>query len=232
MKTLVISNRNDFRLYSLIAAMQTIMPVGFLRSYDKQSVDSYGADIIFADEIHHFQNCYDLSNLSRLNPFVNLDSYSNPVDDPKYVSDISYLGNITDFDSALPILFQLGYNVRNFNPQPSGLACYSGSVGVAECWNIYRNAKVSPIPSNDVGYRELDIILAGGNPLKFISKDEFIREAVNGIRGKKFPHSIDRSSIIEHNTNYDRLSQIVADMGFREVSEKIMKAKSDRNISI
>lgn len=225
MKTLVITSRNDFRIHSLLAPLRLVMEVGLLQKYDPASVADFGADIIFSDEMHNTPEAYDLSKISSLRPFINLISFSEPSFSPKYKSDISYIGPISDMESSLLEIYKMGYNVRNFFSSPSLLPCYSGSVGPNECWSIYRSALVCPIPKADIGYRELDIIASGGNPLKYTTRDEFISEAVKGVNGKKFKLSTSTASIFGSNTNFDRLSQILTEIGFSAVSKKILQEK-------
>lgn len=225
MKTLVITSRNDFRIHSLVSPLKTIMEVGFLHKYDPQSVADFGADIVFSDEMHNTPDAYDLSKISNLRPFINLLVFSTPSFCDKYSSDVSYIGPISDMESALLDLYKMGHNVKNFFGTPSLLPCYSGSIPVTECWNVYRSAIVSPIPKSDVGYRELDIIASDGNPLKYTTKSEFISEAVKGISGKKFKHSTSKASIFGSNTNFDRVSQILNEIGFSAVAKKILQEK-------
>lgn len=225
MKSLVITSRNDFRIHSLLAPLKEIMEVGFLKQFDSQSVDDFGADIIFTDEIEKSPDGYDLKKISNVRPFINLLSYKDPLYLPKYESDVSYIGPISDMSSSLLDVYRLGYNVKNFFGSPSLLPCYSGSIPINECWSVYKSAKVSPIPKGDIGYRELDIIMAEGNPLKYTEKDEFIKEAIKGINGKKFKTIMSKSSIFSGHTNFDRLFQILTDLGFSAIAKKIQQEK-------
>ena len=225
MKTLVITSRNDFRIHSLVAPLRSLMEVGFLQNYDHAGVADFSPDIVFTDEIEKTPDGYDLKKISNVRPFINLLSYRDPVPEPKYESDISYIGPISDMDSSLLELYRLGYNVRNFFGSPSLLPCYSGSISINDSWSIYRSAKVSPIPKSDMGYREFDVIASDGNPIKFETKQDFISEAIKGIDGKKFKKSITKSQILSANTNFDRLSQILRDIGFSALSTKILQEK-------
>lgn len=225
MKTLVITSRNDFRIHSLVAPLRSLMEVGFLQNYDHAGVADFSPDIVLTDEIEKTPDGYDLKKISNVRPFINLLSYRDPVPEPKYESDISYIGPISDMGGAMLDLYRLGYNVRNFYASPSMLPCYSGSIPMDECWGVYRNAKVSPIPADDIGYRELDIIASDGNPLKFTTKDEFISEAIKGIKGKRFKHSMPKKVVLGSNTNFDRLSQILTEIGFAAISKKVLQEK-------
>lgn len=201
------------------------MEVGFLQKHDPISVSEFGADIIFSDEMENTPDAYDLKKLSTIRPFINLLLFAESSYQSKYESDISYIGAISDMESSLLDIYKLGYNVRNFFGTPSLLPCYSGSVGASECWSIYRSAKVSPIPKSDIGYRELDIIASDGNPLKYTTKSEFIAEAIKGVNGKKFKLSMSKSAILGSNTNFDRLSQILTEIGFAAISKKVLQEK-------
>jgi hypothetical protein len=226
MKTLIISDRNDFRLYSLIAPLQKIMEVGFMKKYEAVSYEAFNADIVFTDEIHNSPDGYDLSNLSKLNPFINFNVFVEAKYTDKYKSDMSYIGPISDMDSSMIKFHNLGYNVRNFYGSPSMLSCYSGSITMDKCWNVYRSAKICPIPKNDIGYRELDIIAAGGNPLKYTNTENFIEEAIKGVKGKQFAKITTKDDILYNRTNYEVVSNIVENMGFRAVANKIRQEKS------
>jgi len=130
-------------------------------------------------------------------------------------------------DSSMLLLHRLGHNVKNFYSSPSMLSCYSGSVTMDKCWNIYKSAKVSPIPKNDIGYRELDVIISGGNPLKYRDHDSFISEATKAIvNGKKFKQIHSKDEILSTHTNYERVSNIIEDMGFKAVAKKIRQEKA------
>lgn len=226
MKTIIISDRNDFRLHSLISPLQSIMEVGFMKKHDAASFAAFNADIVFTDEIHLSPDGYDLSKLSTLEPFINFNAFKEGIYLDKYKSDMSYIGPISDMDASMLSIHRLGYNVKNFYGSPSMLSCYSGSVTMDRCWNVYKSAKVSPIPKNDIGYRELDIIAAGGNPLKYRDNTSFISEAIEGIvNGKKFPQIHSKDKILSLHTNYERVSNIVEDMGFKAVAKKIRQEK-------
>ena len=201
------------------------MEVGFLQKYDPQSVSEFGADIVFSDEMNSTPDAYDLSKISNLRPFINLSVFSEPVYHTKYTSDVSYIGPISDMESSLLEIYKLGHNVRNYFGTPSLLPCYSGSIPANECWHIYKSSLVCPIPKSDVGYRELDIIASDGNPLKYTNKDEFISEALKGISGKRFKLSTSKTSIFGGNTNFDRVAQILTEIGFSAVAKKILQEK-------
>ena len=226
MKSLVISKRNDFRIQSLMAPLQKIMEVGHMQTHEVAAFESFDADLVFTDEIEAFPDGFDLKSLSKIQPFINLLSYRESKIEPKYESEISYVGPISDMGGAMLDLYRLGYNVRNFYASPSMLPCYSGSIPMDECWGVYRNAKVSPIPADDIGYRELDIVASDGNPLKFTTKDEFISEAIKGIKGKRFKHSMPKKVVLGSNTNFDRLATILDKMGFPAVAKKVKKEKT------
>ena len=226
MKSLVITQRSDFRIHSLVSPLKAIMEVGFIPTHDHASVESFGADLIFTDEIGKYPDGFDLLQISKLDPFINLLSYSEPSLCSKYESDISYIGPVSDLESSMLDLFRMGYNVKNFYGAPSLLPCYSGSISMNDCWNVYKNAKVSPVPRSDMGYRELDIIASDGNPLKYTHRDEFIAEALKGVSGKKFKVNTTKKAIFGLNTNFDRLSAIVEKMGFSAIAKKIKQEKA------
>lgn len=193
--------------------------------YDAPSYTAFNPDIVLTDEIHHSPDGYDLSQIAKLKPFINFNAFTEGKFVDKYKSDMSYIGPISDMNSCMSKLHNMGYNVRNFYGSPSMLSCYSGSVTMDKCWSIYRSAKVCPIPKNDIGYRELDIIAAGGNPLKYTDSEKFIEDAILGIKGKTFAKITTKDDILRNRTNYEAISTIVENMGFKAVANKIRQEK-------
>jgi hypothetical protein len=225
MKILILNSRSDFRISSLIASLQHVDNVGIMTTFDQDSYTQYAPDFVMSDDMSKTPNAYDLTQVGAFAPFINLTQFREPEVLSKYQSDISYIGSITDCELAMVELLNRGYNVRNFANQPSTLACYSGDIPMSECYNVYKNCKVSPIPLNDIGYRELDIIVSGGNPLRFKNKSGFIEQAIKGINGKKFSTSLSKSEILAHHTNYDRLAGQFKSMGMNATAKKILDGK-------
>lgn len=222
MKALVISSINDFRLFSLVSPLKQIMEVGFTPRYDKESVEKFAPDIVFSD-------CgigWDSKKIDKIKPFINLDTFQPKQNTPKYECDIAYLG--PESDMSLLEFHKMGYNVRIFSSTPCSCPIYSGSVPVEECWHIYRSAKVCPIPADDLGYREMDIIAAGGKGVKFRHKHQFFTDIVDAINGKTTSTYLTKQQVFNNHTNYDRLSSVLEDLGFKAISYKIMEKKNDR----
>lgn len=194
-----------------------------MRQLDKPSLKEFAPDIIFSD--YPETGGYDLRKLEGLKPFINLSEFTEPKILPKYETDVVYLGNVTDMDSSLLDLYSSGFRVRYYYGKTEGRPCYAGSVPMSECWNVYKNSKVSPVPIKDLGYRELDIIMADGNPLKYTNKKQFLRDVADGVGGKRFNQSRSKAEILFQHTNFDRVSAIMAEMGHNDISKEIKERK-------
>ena len=114
MKSLVISKRNDFRIQSLMAPLQKIMEVGHMLTHEVAAFESFDADLVFTDEIEAFPDGFDLKSLNKIQPFINLLSYRDPKTEPKYESEISYVGPISDMGGAMLDLYRLGTMSETF----------------------------------------------------------------------------------------------------------------------
>jgi hypothetical protein len=225
MKILILNSRSDFRITSFITPFKSIENIGIMSEFNENAYNEYKPDFVMSDDMSKTPGAYDLSRVATFAPFINLDTFREPQLLSKYTSDVSYIGRIEDFDSALLKLLQLGYNVKHFLEKASTLTCYSGNIDMSECYNVYRNCKVCPIPKDDLGHRELDIIVAGGNPLRFKDVDGFIAQAIKGIEGKKFRHLLSKSEILTNHTNYDRLATELSKIGQKTMAQKILDRK-------
>lgn len=222
MKTLVITNRKDFRLFSLIAPLQEIMEVGFSQFPDENSIREYRPDIILSD--FSIDGAYDLKLIGKFPPFVNYSVFREPKLDARFTSDITYLGPLTDIPDLLALA---KYNLRHFDSSPSMTPYYSGSIHINNCFTAYKAAKVCPVPANDIGYRELDIIISDGNPVRYENREQFLRDCASGVAGKKFKGRMSKSVILKHHTNYERISEILESIGKRSVADLIKKRKNE-----
>lgn len=225
MRILILNPKDDFRLLSLISPLRAFEEIGVMREFDQDSYDQYNPELVFSNDMSKTPGAYDIAKIASLTPFINLDSFKEPEAAPRYNADMSYVGPITDMESSLLDILRLGYNVKNFFGSPSTFPCYSGDISMTECYNVYKNCKVSPIPKNDIGYREMDVIISGGNPLKYKDKEGFIKAAIKGIEGKKFSTKLSKSEILSHHTNYDRLSSELYKFGLTILADKIIDRK-------
>jgi len=100
MKMLVISNRNDFRIQSLINPLRGLMEIGVMREFSAEGLDSFAPDIVFTDDMQRAPDGFDLSKVNELPAFIDLLQYAEPVKESRYVSDFSYVGDIADFGNA------------------------------------------------------------------------------------------------------------------------------------
>lgn len=194
-----------------------------MRQLDMTAVKEFAPDIIFSD--YPETGGYDLRKLEGLKPFINLSEFTDPKVLQKYDTDVVYLGSATDMDSSLLDLYSDGVRVRYYYSKAENRPCYAGFVPMSECWNVYKNSKVSPIPMKDLGYRELDIIMAGGNPLQYTNKRQFISDVVDGVNGKRFKPSKSKAEILFQHTNFDRISAIMAEIGQKDISKEIKERK-------
>jgi hypothetical protein len=221
MKALIISDMRDFRVSNLIYPLQEIMEVGIMTVFDENSVREFNPDIVFSSV--KYKGAYDLSELHRIKPFINLNILKEKTNTDTYKSDVVYLGNTSIFP-LLSEIYGMGYVVRQFDQQPSMTPYYSGKISINKCCDVYRSAKVSLVPKNDMGYRLLDIIVSDGNPLIYDERT-FLEDCVDGIKGKKFQSHTNKDKILKYDTNYDRLSVILSSMGFETQARKVYENK-------
>lgn len=221
MKALIISDMMDFRVSSLIYPLQEVMEVGIMTTFDENSVREFNADIIFSSV--KYKGAFDLTELHKIKPFVNLNIIKDRTNTKSYNSDVAYIGSASMFP-LLSEIYNMGYIIRQFDQQPSMTPYYSGKISINKCYDVYNSAKVSLIPKNDLGYRILDIIVSDGNPLIY-DENTFVEDCVQAIKGKKFSYFMNKNDIIKYDTNYDRLSSILNSMGFEKQAKKVYENK-------
>ncbi len=223
MKILIVSNVDDFRLNMLTKAIRTVGEVGVMYKYDPISLVQYKADIVITDllKVPH-DTIFKLADLDKFGPFIDLTEYKEPSKKTEYECDMVYLGDIKEFPAIIE-LYRKGHNLRYYFSTPSGLACYGGNIPMSFSFDLYHNAKVSPIPAGDQGFRELDIVLAEGNPVKE-SKD-FERDIQAALKGRRLPSKYSKKKILASMTNFDIASQIMVDVGKYKLSNTIKEKK-------
>ncbi len=223
MKILIVSNADDFRLNMLTKAIRSVGEVGVMHKYDPISMVQYKPDVVITDlpKVSH-DTVFKLSDIDNFGPFVDLTEYKPPVKRSEYQCDLVYLGDIKEFP-ALIELYRNGHNLRYYFSTPSGLACYAGNIPMSFGFDLYHNARVSPIPANDQGFRELDVILADGNPVRE-SKD-FERDVQVALKGKRLPQKYSKKKILSSMTNFDVASQIMIKVGKYKFSNALKEKK-------
>lgn len=223
MKILVITDKNDFRIKTILNPINSIGEVAFIRNKDDEVIKNFSPDIIFSKTIGE-----PLSLIEEMPPCLNLEIYKKPSVKDKYKCDVAYLGNPYDMDSSLLDLFSLGYSVRAFFHSPCATPIYAGMIDGSDIIDTYYNAKFCPIPKDDFGYREIDILAAEGNPIIFADKLSFIKK----IRNKSDKPKSKVDEILSKNTNFDRIALILRKLNFNKEANLIMEKKRERCNSI
>jgi hypothetical protein len=221
MKVLIVSNVDDFRLNMVTKAIRTVGEVGIMHKYDPMSLLQYNPDIVISDQKVNHNKVFKISDLDQFGPFVDLTEYKTPSRNTDYECDAVYLGDIKEFKSLIE-LYKNGLHLRYYFSVPSGLACYAGNIPMSYSFDLYLNAKACPIPSNDGGFREMDIILAGGNPV--IESDNFADDMKAALKGKRRPSKLSKKKILENHTNFDVASHIMTELSAYKLSN-ILKEK-------
>lgn len=222
MKVLIVSNTNDFRLNLLAKAIRTVGEVGFMHKYNPQSLIEYAPDFVISDIPVNHNHVFGLDKLDSLGPFIDLTEFKEPKVNPDYVCDAVYLGDIKEFTELLEI-HKRGHSLRYYFTNPSGLSCYAGNILMSESFELYRNALASPIPKNDIGFREMDIVVSRGNPVRYSSN--VIEDIEKAINGKKFNSQYSRKKILETSTNFDKVIQIVIGLGKYRLVQALKEKK-------
>lgn len=222
MKVLIVSNTNDFRINLLTKAMRTVGEVGFMHKYNPQSLIEYSPDFVISDIPVNHNHVFKLDKLDSLGPFIDLTEFKEPQINSDYVCDAVYLGDIKEFQELLNI-HKRGYSLRYYFTNPSGLSCYAGNIVMSKSFELYRNALASPIPKDDIGFREMDIVVSRGNPVRY--SPNIIEDIVKAIDGKKFTSQYSRKKILETSTNFDKAIEIVISLGKYRLVQALKEKK-------
>lgn len=223
MKILVITDKNDYRVKTILSPINSIGEVYFIKDKDDEVIKNFSPDIIFSKSIGE-----PLSLIEEMPPCLNLDIYKKPSVKEKYKCDVAYVGNPYDMDSSLLDLFSLGHSVRVFFHTPCITPIYAGVTDASDIVNIYHNAKFCPINKNDFGYREIDILASEGNPIIYTDKLSFIKK----IRNKPDKPKSKVDEILSKNTNFDRIALVLRKLNFNKEANLIMEKKRERCNSI
>lgn len=233
MRILALTNIKDFRFFSLIKPLQFLKSdSGILMSEDPEEIKRFNPDIIIHN-INGFKfDCLTTYvDLNSLSPFIDL-TVNRTIKPEKYFeSDMCYFGEALDFGlGILPLLSK--YRAKFFCHHPSGGVSYSGALNIDDSYKAYKLSKASLIPPNDSGYRELDIIVADGNPVKFVNNEQFVEDVESAINGKRFTYK-SKSDIINNSTNFDRLSDFLKVTRLSKLAKEVRdnKRKCYANIS-
>jgi hypothetical protein len=224
MKTLIISKQLDFVTKGLAIPLTKIGELGVCQDFDKDSVDQFAPDLIISSTLYDKRyRHFDIREMYKLEPFIDLDNFNILPMEEKWRSDLVYLGNIGGFEKALTILSRYGSVIRHFDTQPSDTQFYAGIVDMSKAYTMYHYSKVCPVFDRSP-YRELDIIASDGNPVFYDSLEQFVADCVNCFDGYVMPKSKSKDEIFNIHTNYDRVSSILERVGFsveaREVKDK------------
>lgn len=225
MKTLFIAKRLDFITNGLAIPFTKIGEFGLCQDFNKATVDEFGPDLIISDRIHDkTYRHFDIKLAYGLDPFINLDDLQILPKEPKYCSDLVYLGSIAGFEKELTILSNYKYSVRHFDISPSDTQFYAGMIDMKKSPTLYHYAKACPVFDRSP-YRELDIIAADGNPVFFDSAEQFLTDCINCFNGATMKKSKSREQILESHTNYDRVSAILSNVGLSVESKEVLNRK-------
>lgn len=227
MRILVNINKVDFRFGNLVKPLEKLdialgVVVGKL---DKDVIDRFNPDIVIHNGFLKSDGFIEIPigdiTYSLLGPFTALSSSEVDV---KYNSDICYIGDVKDFGNDLYQLMDQ-YNFKLFSHIAYSFPSYCGNLTQENTGKAYKNAKVSVVPVNDFGYREMDIIVSDGNPVKFQNKDQFFSDVHDGVNGKKFTTNYTKEEILEKHTNYDKLSKVFKDIGLTQLASQVKELK-------
>lgn len=142
-----------------------------------------------------------------------------------YESDICYFGDLDSLDDSIHYFLNLDYNVKIFSPKPTMLYGNSGVLRQDKVPYIYSQSKCSIVPSGDIGYREIDIIYAGGNPVRFKDRDSFISSVKDAVAGKREGGIMSVEDVHQSHTQYDRMASIFKSVGLEKISKLLINNK-------
>jgi len=234
MKILIYNNAKDFRFSSLTKCLSVLdIEVGSVEgTATKQDIVNFNPTILIhnlpskiKDDHDRFAEIViDNETYKRIGPFTGyIKDYIQ--DDDAFKSDIAYIGSPDDFDLELYRYLNSDYDIKIFGNKPLPIMGYCGALTQNDTFNIYKNSKVSVVPKNDLGFREIDIIAAGGNPVKFKDKNQFHEEIESSISN---PIKVDdklRDKVLKEKTVFDKMSEVLKYSGLTVLSKKLIEAK-------
>lgn len=221
MKILIIADKIDFRLNSLVSPLSRIAEIGQIGSYIYNDISNYNPDIIFSNKVYDFKcNYINIDNISYMKPFINLDTYKSPKIRNEYKSDLVLFGPMENMEEELFDLYRKGLTVKQFDYTSSNGPMYAGMVDIKECYDIYHNSDISIIPQSDTGYRVLDVIISDGKFVRY--GPDFVNRCVN----RSYENTkISKQEILDLHTNYDRLYSLFDSLNMIDLADIVRKIK-------
>ena len=138
---------------------------------------------------------------------------------------MSYIGSPDDFGLELYKYFNKEYDLKLFFERPLPVFSYCGVLDKTNVFNVYNRSKISLVPENDNGFRELDIIASGGKPIKFVNKKQFHEEVKESLKnGVKMDASL-RKKVLNEKTAFDKMSDILRKEGMGMLGKKLRSSK-------
>ena len=254
MKILFYLSEQDVRLHDFIKCLQrTDHMIGVMsQEINQEQIQQFEPDIIIHNlqgvtsfpisskavsiNINESEgdNCFSFENKKSKNF---LDSFvtnrNNTLDKDmldKFQSDILYMGNIADFGQTFRTFIKNNNDIilKFFTPQLNNLVGYCGMLDINHYGKYYKHAKASIVFAEDTA-RIKDIIVSDGNPVTFDTNktEEFTGNLNEAIKNnKRFSiDGMDKRSIINDHTCYDRIAQMFKTVGLNKIVDDIMKQK-------
>lgn len=223
MKILLLIENNDFRVNLLVKVFEHIKEqIGFLNTVDFAAINEFSPDIIIHNTNKILPACPKVKiDQDSLKPFVDPFLFTELKYDKKYDSDVVYIGDPYDFGDNLKEILSLDCKTRLHCSNNRITGFYSGIITDKECITSYHSSKCSIIPPDDLGFRELDIIMSEGNPVK----DDYSTNIKKAIDGHKFSGSMSKDEIQNKYTNFDIMSSILKANSLKGLSNMILRAK-------
>jgi hypothetical protein len=234
MKILIYNNANDFRFASLTKCLSTLgIEVGSVEgTATKQDIVNFNPTIL----IHNISSSIKEEKDKFAEIIINEETYKKigPFtgylkhyiqDNNAFKSDISYIGSPDDFGLEMYRYFNCEYDTKIFGNKPIPIMGYCGAVSQNDTFNIYKNSKVSIVPKNDLGFRVMDIIAAGGNPVKFEDSNQFHEDIKSSIGNKIKIDDKLRNKILKESTVFDKMSEILKNAGLSVLSRQLKNLK-------
>lgn len=234
MKILVYNNNKDFRFLSLTKCLSLLdIELGLIEgTVSKEDIVRFAPDILIHDinsKIKSNEDSFaeiqiDDDVYKKIGPFT---SYLSEfiTDDESFTSDISYIGSPDDFGIELYRYFNEDYNFKLFYENPLPFFSYCGTISKFDIFNAYNKSRVSLVPEKDSGFRELDIIAAGGTPIVFKNREQFHSEIEDSIKNKKTIDNTLRQSVLKEKTAFDKMANVLKINGLSAMGAKLKSLK-------
>lgn len=225
MKILLICKQLNFILQSFTSPLNRIAEIGLSTEFNEEGTNQFNPDLIISDNVYTSNHkYYNIKNIYNLEAFINLDSLVILPKEPKYCYDVVYMGPITGFEKQLTHIYKKGFKVCHFNSKASDTIFYNGNLDMGKSYTVYHNSKACPVFDGSQ-YRLMDIIASDGNPVPFVDEDQFLKDCLSAIDGKKVCRFKSKDEIINKHTNYDRASEVLKSLEFDDAARKVISLK-------